>query len=222
MLRSYRLTYSRGRGASRAAPDRLLLPPPLQTDQPLVCCCSSTWSCARSQRCRPASGAALLTSSIKVSVTEPDIPVTSASQEHHGPVSHATIGPIVRPRRGFGCCAAFRLMWAFQGNCDVVWLRADRKTCDYLWLILATDVICVQKLVATATIGAELRLLGLLKRFDECKNSCYIIDFDRDDRCWRQSVTACWVFHCPSWRSGRKRHAVLFLFGLGLNADDVI
>lgn len=64
--------------------------------------------------------------------------------------SHGSVGPIVRPRLAFG------LMWAFQGNCDVVWLSAARKTGDYLWLILATDMICEQKLVVTAIVGAEL------------------------------------------------------------------
>lgn len=75
--------------------------------------------------------------------------------------SCGSIGPIVRPRRGSGYRVAFTLMWAFQGNCDVVWLSAACKTCDYSWLILATDVICEQKLVATAVVRAELRLLGL-------------------------------------------------------------
>lgn len=46
--------------------------------------------------------------------------------------SCGSIGPIVRPRRALGYRAAFRLMQAFQGYCDVVWLSAARKACNYL------------------------------------------------------------------------------------------
>lgn len=103
--------------------------------------------CAWLRRCWPAP----LTSSIKVSVTEPGVPGTSAGQQHRGPVGQAALS---------GQLSGLRLMGASQGIWDVVWLSAARQTWDFFSLILARDKIREQK----------VQLLGL-KRFDECKKS---------------------------------------------------
>lgn len=55
-----------------------------------------------------------------------------------------------------------------------------------------------------------------------CKFLLHYKDLDRDDRCWPQSVTACWVFLLPFREVRAEGARYAFLFGLGFKADDVI
>lgn len=189
--------------------DRLhfLLPP--ETEQPLVWFGSASWSHARLQRCWPASAAVLLTGPIKVSVTKPDVPVTSAGQVLHV----SSVSPAIESGDGpwLMLCALFCLYrCGFWVNVDVVWLCVVCKTCDCLWLILAPYTICGQKccyycdcesrFAATCVFEVVCWMCKFFCRISKCSKRVWLRDRGYAYFCKNQSLLVD-VFYCLSQRS---------------------
>lgn len=110
------------------------------------------------------SAATLLSRPIKVSVINPDFPVTSASQVHHVLSACRSISSALRA--WLMLCAPFRLRRdvALSQNCRMRSVLCVGPCKDRLWLILATVQICGEKiLVMIAIVGVEPWLPAALK-----------------------------------------------------------